>query len=76
MLIPMLIERPEVIGPVLRGTPAWVWGLLAGLVALGVSQLRDRTVSLARVSFMPVAMTGFAIWGLAGAFSSTPMFRR
>ncbi|MEJ6023918.1 DUF6622 family protein [Ramlibacter sp. PS4R-6] len=74
MLIPMLIDHPQVIGPVLRGTPGWVWGLLAALVALGVTQLRDRQASLVRVSIMPVAMTGFAIWGLVGAFSAASAF--
>jgi hypothetical protein len=74
MLIPMLVSNPQVILPVLRGTPGWVWALLAGLVALGVTQLRDRTASLVRVSVMPVAMTAFAVWGLSGAFGSSPMF--
>jgi hypothetical protein len=74
MLIPTLIDHPQIIGPVLRNTPAWVWGLLAALIALGVTQLRDRTASLVRVSVMPVAMTGFAIWGLSGAFGQSPMF--
>lgn len=74
MLIPMLIERPQMIETVLRHTPAWVWGLLAGLVALGVTQLRDREASLLRVSVMPVAMTGLAMWGMAGAFGNSPAF--
>jgi len=74
MLIPLLIDHPQVLGPVLRGTPAWVWGLLAGLIALGATQLRDRTASLVRVSVMPVAMTAFAVWGLTGAFGQSPMF--
>ncbi|RYF56022.1 MAG: hypothetical protein EOO29_53065, partial [Comamonadaceae bacterium] len=39
------------------------WGLLAALVALGASQLRDRTASLARVSVMPIGMTAFSLWG-------------
>jgi hypothetical protein len=74
MLIPMLIDHPQMIGTVLRSTPGWVWGLLAGLVALGVSQLRDREASLVRVSVMPVAMTGLAIWGMTGAFGRSPTF--
>src|SRR5207253_5428726 len=74
MLIPLLVEHPQAIGPVLKATPTWVWALLAGLIALGVTQLRDRKASLVRVSIMPVAMTAFAIWGLTGAFGSAPSF--
>jgi hypothetical protein len=74
MHIPILLERPEMLGPVLRGTPGWVWGLLAGLVWLGLSQLRDRNASLARVTVMPLAMTGLAVWGITGAFGRSPMF--
>lgn len=74
MLISMLIDHPQVIGPVLRSTPGWVWGLLAGLIVLGASQLRDYSPSLARVSVMPAAMTAFAIWGMTGAFGRSPAF--
>jgi len=74
MHIPFLIEQPHMIGPVLRGTPPWVWALLAGLMWMGATQLRDRSASLARISVMPVAMIGLAIWGMASAFGSSPMF--
>lgn len=73
MLIQLVTQHPEAIGPILRQTPAWVWGLLAALVALGVSQLRDRTASLARMSIMPAAMTAFSLWGTASAFGSSPL---
>jgi uncharacterized membrane protein (GlpM family) len=63
MLIQLVAQHPEAIGAILRNTPTWVWGLLAGLVALGASQLRDRTASFFRVSLMPVAMTAFSVWG-------------
>jgi hypothetical protein len=74
MLIPLLIEHPQAIGSVLRSTPTWVWGLLAALVALGISQMRDRSASLLRVSIMPAAMTAFAIWGMTSAFGKSPAF--
>jgi hypothetical protein len=74
MLIPTLIDHPQILGNVLRGTPGWVWGLLAGLIVLGATQVRDRTASLVRVSVMPVAMSAFALWGLTGAFGQSPMF--
>jgi uncharacterized membrane protein len=61
------------LGPILRNTPSWVWLLLAGLVALGVSQMRDRTQSVVRVSLFPVAMTAFALWGATSAFGRSPL---
>jgi hypothetical protein len=73
MLIQLIAHHPEAIGPILRGTPAWVWGLLAALLALGFSQVRDRTASLARVSFMPLAMGVFSAWGTLSALGSSPL---
>jgi uncharacterized membrane protein len=52
-------------------TPIWVWGLLAALLALGLSQARDRSASLKRIVLMPVAMTGFSLWGTVSAFGAT-----
>lgn len=71
MIIDLLIHHPEALGTVLQKTPTWVWGLLAGLVALGGSQLVDRTASLTRVAVMPVAMTLFSVYGLVSAFGSS-----
>lgn len=73
MLLQLLINHPQAIGAVLKNTPVWVWGLLAGLLALGFSQARRRTASLARITLMPVAMTGFAIWGMYSAFGATSL---
>lgn len=72
MLLQLITHHPEAIGPILRNTPAWVWGLLAGLLALGISQLRDRTASLARVSILPLAMTLFSLWGTWSALGRSP----
>jgi hypothetical protein len=74
MLIQLVSQQPEIIGPIVRQTPTWVWGLLAGLLALGLSQLRDRSAGLARVSIMPVAMSVLAVSGTFSAFGSTPLF--
>jgi hypothetical protein len=51
-------------------TPVWVWGLLTGLVALGLSHAVDRRASLTRVLIMPVAMTVMALFGVVSAFGS------
>ena len=74
MLIQMLVDQPRMIGPVLSGTPPWVWGLLAALTLLGLSQVRARTVSLARVTFLPIAMTALSLWGTVSAFGTSPLF--
>jgi hypothetical protein len=73
-LFSLLLNQPQAAGAILRGTPPWVWGLLAGLLALGLSQARDRTASLTRIAVMPVAMTIFALWGLVSAFGASAMF--
>ena len=73
MLIDLVLHRPEILGPVLRNTPVWVWGLLAGLMVLGITQLRDRSASLVRVSILPVAMTAFGMWGTFSAFGKSPL---
>jgi hypothetical protein len=72
MLLQLLANHPEALVPVLRQTPTWVWGLLAALLALGFSQLRDRTASLARVSLLPLAMTIFSVSGTLSALGGTP----
>jgi len=73
MLVQLVTHHPEAIGPILRQTPTWVWGLLAALLALGAMQLRDRRQSLLRVSLMPVAMTLFSAWGTLSAFGGSPL---
>lgn len=73
MLIQLVSQHPQAIGPILRNTPAWVWGLLAALLALGASQLRDRTASLARVSLLPVSMGAFSVWGTFSALGGSPL---
>ncbi len=73
MLLQILAAHPEAIATILRRTPIWVWALLAGLVALGATQLRDRTASLTRVSLLPISMTIFSVWGMLSAFRSSSL---
>jgi hypothetical protein len=73
MLLQLITSHPEAIGSIVRSTPTWVWGLFGGLVALGASQLRGRTASLARVSLLPIAMTIFSVWGTFSALSRSGM---
>jgi len=53
-------------------TPTWVFGLFALLLALGLKQSRPGTMSLLRVTLMPVAMTALSIYGTLGAFGAVP----
>lgn len=71
MLLDLLLHRPEALPAILQRTPGWVWLLLAGLLALGASQLVARRVSLARTLVLPVAMTTLAGWGITSAFAAT-----
>ncbi len=72
MLLQLIVNHPEAIVPILRNTPTWVWGLLAGLLGLGISQLRDRTAGLVRLSLLPVGMTLFSLSGTFAALGRSP----
>ena len=50
-------------------TPVWVWGVLAALLALGLSQARDREVSLARVTILPLVMLALSFSGVVSVFA-------
>ena len=69
MLVTLLIEHPDAALDIVRRTPPWVWLLLAGLIALGLSQWRARRASLARVTVLPIAMVTFSLLGLIGDFA-------
>lgn len=69
MLITLLIEHPAAALDILRHTPPWIWLLLAGLVALGVSQWRERHASQARVTVLPIVMVALSLLGLVTAFA-------
>ena len=59
MLLNLIVQQPQALFQVIGRTPYWVWALLAGLVWLGASQLRDRTVGLRRTQLVPLAMAAF-----------------
>ena len=51
-------------------TPTWVWILLTALLGLGLSQVATRTVSLQRMTAMPLAMVGLSLYGTVSAFGA------
>ncbi|TWO69520.1 hypothetical protein FN976_19745 [Caenimonas sedimenti] len=71
MLLQLIANHPEAVVTVIARTPTWVWGLLAALLALGISQLRARHASLVRIAIMPIAMAGFALFSMAADFRAS-----
>jgi len=54
---------------ILAHTPVWVFPLLAGLIFIGYTQSKERTVSMTRVAIVPAAMLILslsAIWSTFG----------
>ena len=74
MFLQLAINHPEALPRVVSSTPAWVWGLLAALVSLGLSQTLARQMSLQRVTLTPVAMTVFSVYGIVSGFGKSPLF--
>jgi len=58
---------------ILLHTPKWVYILFALLLWLGAKQLLANTVSLGRVTVMPIVMTGLSIFGVASAFGDSSL---
>jgi hypothetical protein len=58
---------------IVQHTPLWVWGLLAGLIALGLVQTRDRDMTLSRILVVPAVMLALSLMGVIGAFGGRPM---
>ena len=58
---------------IVRHTPVWVWALLGALVALGLWQTRARTMSLVRVTVLPVVLVALSLGGVLSAFGHFPV---
>jgi uncharacterized membrane protein len=58
--------------PIVRNTPSWAWLLLAGLVSAGLTQVRERSASLVRVSVLPIALVLFSLFSAVSAFGRSP----
>lgn len=53
---------------ILQGTPIWVWGVLALLIALGLTQVRTRRVPRFRVFLLPLVMIPLSLNTVVAAF--------
>ena len=58
---------------ILQHTPLWVWALLAGLLALGLAQTRERSMTLSRLLVVPLLLLALSLAGVVGTFGGTPM---
>jgi hypothetical protein len=58
---------------ILTATPKWVFALFALLLWLGCKQLWSHSLSLARATAMPVAMTALSVYGVLSVFSHQPI---
>ena len=58
---------------VLKGTPVWVWVLLAYLVYRGVKALRTSVTSLPKLAVIPTVFVIWGIWGTYAAFGGSPV---
>lgn len=53
---------------IVKHTPPWVWGLLAALVALGVSQSLPRRMTVRRATVVPLVLLGLSLAGVVTTF--------
>lgn len=65
-------QGTPMIAQILINTPLWVWGLLALLLVLGLSQTRTRSVGMARITLLPLGLAAFSLYGTVSAFGASP----
>ena len=53
---------------IVRRTPLWVWALLAALLLLGLSQLRERRVAGTRLWILPAVLLSLGLFSTATSF--------
>lgn len=58
---------------ILSHTPVWVWGLLTALIALGLSQTRQRRLAPWRLLMLPLVLFGLGLWSMAPGFMALPL---
>lgn len=63
---------PAALLTTLAHTPLWVYAVFAALLALGLAQRRDRTLSRTRLLLLPFAMAGLSLFGVLSSFGLQP----
>jgi hypothetical protein len=58
---------------ILQHTPVWVFGLLLALIALGVSQSFPRSVTLQRITVLPLVLITWSLSGVTMSFGASPL---
>lgn len=56
---------------ILAHTPRWVFGLFIALVVFGMQQTKTRTVTLQRLTLLPLAMLGLSFYGVWSTFNGS-----
>lgn len=72
MLIQLLLQEPTAALTIVQRTPVWVWGLLAGLVPLGLIQLREREIGWRRAALPSLGLALLSAVGLGADLSASP----
>ena len=55
---------------IVKHTPVYVWLILATLVALGALQMRDHTITTARLLLAPIGLGVFSLWSATASFGA------
>jgi hypothetical protein len=58
---------------ILRHTPTWVFILFFALIAVGIAQIASRSMPLARVTALPLALAGLSLYGVVAPFATQPL---
>ncbi|MDF3832925.1 hypothetical protein P3W85_08185 [Cupriavidus basilensis] len=66
-------RRSAMLPGILQHTPAWIWVMLAALIALGISQAAPRRMTPRRATTVPLAMAVLSFLGVVSAFSRQPL---
>ncbi|WP_412511433.1 DUF6622 family protein [Variovorax paradoxus] len=65
-------RRNAMLLQIILHTPKWVFAVFVLLVWLGCRQLLSGSVGLAKVTVIPIAMTGLSLAGVVSAFGDSP----
>jgi hypothetical protein len=64
-------RRTTMLMQIILHTPKWVFAVFVLLVWIGAKQLLSGSVSLTRITVMPIAMTALSVFGVLSAFGDS-----